>query len=199
MINTTFSVQGSYTRAFPKFQYRSGRSAGFTYIALLAIIVIIGISLGAAGKYWQNVMIRDKEEELLFRGDQYRRAIEHYFFALPGNPQYPQSIDDLLTDNRTAVGKHYLRRKYKDPVEGKYFTEIRDPLSNRIIGVHSGSNKKPLKHANFSKLDTDFKGKTKYSDWQFVSIIKVAPTGSTGPVTQQESASQNLGSKPVPQ
>ena len=34
------------------------RSRGFTYIALLAAIVIIGISLGAAGKDWSNVMQR---------------------------------------------------------------------------------------------------------------------------------------------
>jgi len=32
--------------------------------------VIFGIILGAAGKYWQSDIIRDKEE-LLFHGDQY--------------------------------------------------------------------------------------------------------------------------------
>jgi type II secretory pathway pseudopilin PulG len=198
MGSSAFRIQGSHSRTSCKFDSRSGNSAGFTYIALLAIIVIIGIGLGAAGKYWQNVMIRDKEEELIFRGNQYRRAIERYFFALPGNPQYPQSIDDLLTDNRTAVGKHYLRRKYKDPLTGKDFKLTRDPLSNRIIGVHSGSDKKPLKHANFPGIDADFAGKTKYSAWQFISSIKVASTGSAGPVTQQESASQNFRSM-VPQ
>ena len=40
---------------------RAKRNHGFTYIALLAAIVIIGISLGATGRYWSNVVLRDKE------------------------------------------------------------------------------------------------------------------------------------------
>lgn len=143
-------------------------SAGFTYIALLAALVIIGITLGAAGKYWQNVMLREKEEELLFRGDQYRRAIEKYYTSLPGRQQLPPSIDDLLKDSRSAAGKRHLRRKYKDPITGEDFEEIRDKLrGNRIVGVRSKSDKKPLKQANFPDLYKDFENKGKYSEWEF--------------------------------
>src|SRR5512136_371706 len=84
---------------------------GFTYIALLAAIVIIGISLGAAGKYWQNILQREKEEELLFRGNQYVDAIRRYSTPVLGRGRYPSSIDDLFSDS----SKRYLRRKYKDP------------------------------------------------------------------------------------
>jgi type II secretory pathway pseudopilin PulG len=178
MNSSTFRVQSFHSFTIRGYHYRTGESAGFTYIALLVIIVIIGISLGAAGKYWQNVMIRDKEEELLFRGDQYRRAIERYYFAIPGKLQYPQSIDDLLTDNRTEVGKHYLRRKYDDPITSETFLVILDPLTNRIYGVHSGSDKTPLKQDNFPEPHTDFAGKTKYSDWQFIATATTASTGA---------------------
>src|SRR5574341_508739 len=89
-------------------------SSGFTYTALLAAIVIIGITLGAAGKYWSHVMLREKEEELLFRGEQYRQAIERYYTALPGRNEYPPDIDNLLKDGRTATGKRHLREKYED-------------------------------------------------------------------------------------
>ena len=75
-------------------------SRGFAYLALLVAISIIGISLGAAGKYWQNVAVREKEEELLFRGDQYRKAIERYYYALPGRRQYPATIDNLIKDEQ---------------------------------------------------------------------------------------------------
>ncbi len=180
MSSSTFGFQESHFFTARELHHQPGKSAGFTYIALLVIIVIIGISLGAAGKYWQNVMTRDKEEELLFRGDQYRLAIEHYFLAIPGAPQYPQTIDDLLTDGRTEVGMHYLRRKYKDPMTGKDFKEIRDPLSNRITGVYSESNMTPLKQANFPGLYKDFEGKQQYSDWRFISSIITAPTASVG-------------------
>ncbi|MGE5173711.1 MAG: type II secretion system protein [Betaproteobacteria bacterium] len=155
---------------------------GFTYIALLAVLVIIGISLGAAGKYWQNVMLRDKEEELLFRGDQYRQAIERYYLAIPAKPQYPESIDKLLNDDRTSGGKRHLRQRYKDPFTGEDFIEIRDPLTNRITGVHSGSDKTPLKQANFPVPYEDFAGKEKYADWQFVSSIKAVQPGVLTPV-----------------
>lgn len=153
---------------------------GFTYLALLAAIIIIGISLGAAGKYWQNVAQREKEEELLFRGDQYRQAIERYYFAIPGRQQYPQSIDNLLKDERTPTGRRHLRRKYKDPVTGEDFVEIRDQLSRRIVGVFSASDKAPLKQANFSEAyqNQNFSGKEKYSDWKFLSTIYTSQTGT---------------------
>ena len=155
---------------------------GFTYIGLLAILVIIGISMGAAGKYWQNVVARDKEEELLFRGDQYRRAIELYYYAIPGRPQYPRTVDDLLQDPRSFAGKRYLRRKYKDPVTGEDFVavEVMDQTGKHIIGVHSPSDKTPLKQANFPDEYQSFLGKTKYSDWLFVASIQLQQPGVPG-------------------
>ncbi|MDD1749419.1 MAG: type II secretion system GspH family protein [Methanothrix sp.] len=172
----------------------SRNSQGFAYIALLVVIVVIGISLGAAGKYWSNVVLRDKEEELIFRGDQYRQAIELYYKAVLTAPQYPASIDDLLMDNRTATGKRHLRQRYKDPISGEDFVEIKDPTTNRIIGVHSPSDKQPFKQANFPPVysrkltplppragfpanPNDFEQKGSYSDWLFVSTIIPAPPG----------------------
>jgi type II secretory pathway pseudopilin PulG len=155
---------------------RSRNPRGFTYVGLLAILVIIGISLGAAGKYWQNVMMREKEEELLFRGDQYKQAIERYYSAVPGRPQYPRSIDDLLQDSRTSGGKRYLRQRYKDPMTGEDFVVIEnvDASGKHMIGVRSSSDKTPLKQANFPDAYQDFAGKGKYSDWQFMAVIQPA-------------------------
>jgi type II secretory pathway pseudopilin PulG len=172
MKSSKFIVQRSrfFTFRIPHSAFRN--SPGFTYIALIAAVAIIGISLGAAGKYWQNVMLRDKEKELLFRGDQYRQAIERYYFAIPGRPQYPESIDNLITDNRTAAGRRHLRQKYKDPMTNEDFVEIRDQLSRRITGVYSSSDKKPLKQDNFAEGYPEFAGKEKYSEWKFVSNLR---------------------------
>jgi type II secretory pathway pseudopilin PulG len=155
-------------------------SRGFAYLALLVAIVIIGISLGAATRYWANVSLREKEKELLFRGDQYRTAIERYVKANSG--AFPQNIDDLLKDPKTLT-KRYLRQKYKDPISGEDFVEMRDPSTNRINGVYSPSEKEPLKKADFPAQDNDFEGKTKYSEWQFVyklppGPIPPSPTGN---------------------
>lgn len=162
-------------------------SRGFTYVALLAGIVIIGIMLGATGKYWKAVMQRDREEELLFRGDQYRRAIQSYAEAVPGVVTYPQNIDDLLKDNRTAKGRRHLRQKYSDPITGGEFQLFRDQTKgNRITGVYSASDKEPIKQANFPDQYRDFEGKKKYSEWKFMHLPQQpgAPAGQQ-PVPQK--------------
>ena len=147
---------------------RFRNSRGFTYLALLAAIVIIGISLGSAARSWQNISLREKEEELIFRGNQYRLAIERYYLALPAKRQYPSTLEELLKDSRTPTGKRHLRQKYLDPITGKDFVLIQDPLSKRIIGVRSASEKKPLKQGNFPDELKDFEGKGQYAEWVFV-------------------------------
>jgi len=177
--SATFSFRGSASPSFrnPKSAIRNPKN-GFTYIALLAAIVIIGITLGSAAKSWQNIAQREKEEELLFRGNQYRLAIERYYNALPGRRQLPNSIDDLLMDSRTPVGKRHLRQRYPDPITGEDFEVVRDLFhGNTIKGVYSKSEKTPVKQTGFPAELKDFEGKAKYSEWQFI----VAPTVMTPP------------------
>jgi type II secretory pathway pseudopilin PulG len=185
MQNVKNSTHSSLFRN-PQFAIRN--SKGFTFLALLGAIIILGISLGAAGKYWQNVVQREKEEELLYRGDEYRRAIERYYTAVPGRTQYPTTLDDLLKDARTPQGKRYLRRKYKDPMTGEDFREIKDPLTNRITGVYSASDKKPFRQANFDYPYMEFAGKAKYSEWRFIAnaySTQTSTVGVTVPATQR--------------
>ena len=154
---------------------------GFTYIALLAAIVIIGITLGSAAKSWQNIAQREKEEELLFRGNQYRLAIERYYNAL-GRRQFPNSIDDLLMDSRTPVGKRHLRQRYLDPITGEDFEVVRDMFQgNTIKGVFSKSEKTPVKQAGFPEELKDFEGQTKYSEWQFIKEPASMTPAGLGP------------------
>lgn len=142
--------------------------AGFTYVALLATIVIISISLGAAGKYWSSVMKREKEEELLFRGDQYRSAIERYYTAKQPFT-FPNSIDDLLSDDRFPQAKRHLRKKFLDPVTNEDFELIRDlTKGNRITGVYSRSSQEPVRVAGFPDQYKEFEGKLMYSEWKFL-------------------------------
>lgn len=55
---------------------------------------------------------RIKEQDLISRGMEYRRAIQLY---VRKNKRYPQSLDDL----ERGTGIRYLRRRYKDPMTGK--------------------------------------------------------------------------------
>lgn len=154
------------------------RSPGFTYTALLAAIVIIGITMSAAGKYWQNVMQREREEELLFRGGQYQQAIERYFSAKAPNV-FPAEVEQLLKDDRFPQPKRHLRHQYKDPITGEDFELIRDQTKgNRITGVFSKSEKEPLRKTGFPDGLKDFERKTQYLAWKFVYTPQVVPPGA---------------------
>jgi type II secretory pathway pseudopilin PulG len=185
--SSKLNIQGpDQTLRTPHSAFRIPRERGFTYIALLAAIVILGISLAATGKYWSNILQREKEEELLFRGNQYVIAIDRYTNAISGVKRTPSSIDDLLNDSK-LMGRHYLRRRYKDPITGEDFVEIFTIIGSQtkqLIGVHSASDKEPLKQSNFptdQQYFKDFEGKKKYSDWQFVYSSQTPPPVITPP------------------
>src|SRR4030095_4823082 len=80
---------------------------GYAMAALLVALAIMAILLTVAMPVWRHEAQREKEAELIFRGEQYARAIALYR-AKNGN-QLPPSIDVL-------VQGRYLRKKYKDPM-----------------------------------------------------------------------------------
>jgi type II secretory pathway pseudopilin PulG len=169
-------------------------AAGFTLIAAMVAVTIIGIMLGATGQSWTMFMKREREEELLFRGMQYRDAIIRWNnggkipSTLPGaiqpvlqNKKPLMDLKDLLQDPGSAGTVKYLRQLYKDPITGKDFVPIPDANKN-IIGVASSSEDKPLKTSNFpEELKVFLADKKKYSEWQFVyGTQPAAAPGSIG-------------------
>jgi hypothetical protein len=55
---------------------------------------------------------REKEETLIFRGEQYKRGIQVF---VRKHKRYPTSLDELERFQEIR----YLRRRYKDPLTGK--------------------------------------------------------------------------------
>ena len=168
---------------------RYGSESGFTYITVLVVVVIIGIMLAAAGQTWTTITKRDREAELLFRGKQIRDAIERWRKPRPGGPPPHPIVDlkDLLKSPYSLQRVRYLRRLYQDPITGKDWVIIRDPVWG-IIGVASSSEAEPLKQGGFPDEFADFEGKKKYSDWQFVyrpQLPGAARTATTGAVPVQ--------------
>ncbi|HWH46272.1 MAG TPA: type II secretion system protein [Burkholderiales bacterium] len=148
---------------------------GFTYIGLLLFIALMGIALAGTGVIWHTEVRREKERELLFVGDQYRRAIGLYYERSPGVKQFPKAIEDVLLDRRYPNTQRYLRRLYADPVGGtSEWGWVRGPEGG-IMGVHSLSEGEPLKRAGFPLKYEVFEGKARYSDWQFL-YVPAAPS-----------------------
>jgi type II secretory pathway pseudopilin PulG len=83
------------------------RQSGYVLLGITIAIVIMGIFMGLAGPVWQTVMKREREEELLWRGRQYVRAIELYQKKYPG--AYPANLEILVKEK-------FLRKLYPDPM-----------------------------------------------------------------------------------
>jgi type II secretory pathway pseudopilin PulG len=86
----------------------SSNDRGYAMAALLVSIGVLMIIMSVAMPVWRTQAQREKEAELIFRGEQYARAVNLYTRKMgPGN--FPPSIDIL-------VQQHFLRKKYKDPM-----------------------------------------------------------------------------------
>lgn len=145
------------------------REEGFTYLWLLFLVAFMGLGLTVAAAIDSTVLQREREKELLSIGRQFRVAIERYYEThLPGsNREYPASLDNLLQDNRVPGIRRHLRRVFVDPMTGKAEWGLVS-VGGRIVGVHSLSEKMPIKQDGFEAEDIDFRGKQKYADWAFV-------------------------------
>jgi type II secretory pathway pseudopilin PulG len=140
---------------------------GFTYLALLLAVAVIGIGLAAVGQSWSTAAQRAKERELLFVGGEFRRAIRGYYLGSPGAQRYPRSLQELLEDKRFPFVRRHLRRMYRDPMTGGRDWGLVNAPEGGIMGVYSLSEAPALKTANFAEADRDLEGKARYSDWKF--------------------------------
>ena len=84
--------------------------------ALLVGLFVMGVMATVAMPVWPQAARREKEAELVFRGEQYARAVG-LFQRKMGPGTLPPNLD-LLVDQK------FLRRKFTDPITGKGFAPI---------------------------------------------------------------------------
>jgi type II secretory pathway pseudopilin PulG len=186
-------------------------NAGFTYIAVLVMVMIVGFLAAQGALVWKTRMQREKETELIFRGRQIRDAMRLYYGmatdvtmqntaatgggqagrvnkpqTIPPNAPMLNELKDLLQAPSSAGKKRYLRKLYLDPMTGNDFALIKDPATNRYIGVASTSEAEPIKKdfehdISVSDLEPgDFQDKKKYSEWQFICTHYPKPAIGSG-------------------
>jgi type II secretory pathway pseudopilin PulG len=175
---------------------------GYTLVALIVIVAVMNVLVAASLPYWSQVVKRDKEAELIFRGLQYAEAIR--VFQLRFN-RLPNTLDELIEVNPRSI-----RQLWKDPMadDGEWEpiraqagqagragegrgrqlaggtgpgggreeeTEGRrgrGPKTGPIIGVRSRSQEEAVR---------EFMGSSSYASWQFT--IELIPTPVTIPDT----------------
>ena len=127
----------------PRGRARRGnrREGGFTLAVVVVFTSVLLVALAGAVLNWQTAVKREREEELIFRGKQYQRALvlwyAHWSRTL-GTPQvvYPSTVDALLNTNN----KRFLRKKWKDPITNEEWRFIKVGPNNRpLLTVLPGS------------------------------------------------------------
>lgn len=167
-------------------------------VALLVTLSIMAIMMTAVMPVWRQMAQREKETELVFRGEQYARAIG-LFQRKTGPGALPPSIDVL-------VEQRYLRKKFKDPITNDDFApvllgaaapggtagtqpglrtggaqpggfgritspEAGTPTGAGITGVTSKSKDKSIRI---------YKGRTHYNEWLFTFTPPALTAGAGG-------------------
>jgi type II secretory pathway pseudopilin PulG len=165
-----------------------GRESGYSMAALLVTLAVMSVLMSVAMPVWRHQARREKEAELIFRGEQYARAVALYRSKPGNNNAFPPSIDVLVQ------GK-YLRKKYKDPMtkDGEFQPNFvaaqtqpqpgqpqpgqpQPPQSGQqgggIMGVRSKSQETSIR---------SYRGQTRYDQWAFNFNTVPRPGGATAP------------------
>ncbi len=102
---------------------------GYAMAALLVGMAIMAVVMSAAMPVWSTMAKRVKEDELVFRGEQYAHAIALYQRKYAN--ALPPSIDVL-------VNERFLRKKYLDPMTGQAFQPLTGAVGQASPGAGAG-------------------------------------------------------------
>ncbi len=114
---------------------------GYAMVALLILMAVMAVAMTVALPAWSTLTRREKEAELVFRGEQYARAIVLFQRKYAGT--FPPTVDVLVTER-------FLRKKFKDPITNEDFKTIAvgeavgtaqttNPLSPSATGARAGT------------------------------------------------------------
>lgn len=90
--------------------------------ALLVVLAVMSVLSSVALPAWRHAAQREREAELIFRGEQYARAVMLYQRRTPG--AWPPDVD-------TLVEGRFLRRAYRDPMtaDGEFRLVLQSELA----------------------------------------------------------------------
>ena len=140
------------------------KEKGFTLVGALILAALMGLSVVAYGELASHAAQREKEVELLFRGNAYRQAIAGYYKK---EQRYPKALAELVEDKRYPTPARHLRKLYPDPITGQTEWGTMEAPGGGIMGVYSKSEAAPIKSGGFSLANKSFAEVKRYMDWQF--------------------------------
>ena len=153
----------------------------YALVILMMLVTVLLISLTASLPRIYTQGQREKEEELIFRGQEYAKAIALYLRQFR---RFPTATKDLLQTN----GMRFLRREYADPMtrKGKWRFIHADasgtPIDSRTLA--RPKQPKPPGDSSSSSSSTDS------------SFASSAQNFGTGPNAQTPGAETNQEGEP---
>jgi type II secretory pathway pseudopilin PulG len=105
------------------------RERGYIMVVLLVAMAVGAIWMSALLPAWRQQVQRQREEDLIFIGEQYARSIVLYQMKNQG--AFPPNIEAL-------VSGHYLRKQWKDPITGEDFMVIGPTMTQQQPGRSTG-------------------------------------------------------------
>jgi len=141
-------------------------AGGITYLWALLAVALMGGALAAVAPIWTTAAQREREAELLFIGEQFRRAIGSYYEASPGPvKRYPATLADLLEDRRYPTTRRHLRRIYIDPMTRDTDWGVVLAADKTVMGVYSKARGSPFRRSIPASVTPGGQG---FGAWQFI-------------------------------
>jgi len=158
---------------------RRRAARGYALVVVMLMVVLASLAATVATSHAKVVVQREREADLLFVGDEYRRALQSYHTLVPagGVPQFPATLAELLVDKRFPNPVRHLRKLYVDPMTGKADWAL-ETLQGRIVGLHSTSAADPLRKAGFPAVDAAFADANSYVQWRFLASDTAGTVGA---------------------
>ena len=154
---------------------------------LLVAMAVMAVLMTVALPTWSQMIRRENEEELIFRGTQYARAIGLYQRRFANAA--PASVDVLIE-------QRMLRKKFKDPMspnedgEFQFLTAAGQAAAARTGGAPARGAAPPQPGAkpaggiigvaskNTGESLRAYNGKSHYNEWQFMGVEQTAQPGT---------------------
>lgn len=163
------AVAMAHGELLAKSENGSVRQGGFTMIAVLVMLLLVGLATQAVMQSVSQQAQREREEALLSTGLSYVRAIGAYYESSPGAvKRWPASLEDLLEDKRKLQLQRHLRELYPDPVNGSAPWELVLAADGGIQGVRSRSTKAPIRSGPVQWEELQLPAAHSYQDWRFM-------------------------------
>jgi type II secretory pathway pseudopilin PulG len=120
---------------------RRRSQSGYMLLVVLIMLALLMLALTALAPHIAGQIRREREAELMHRGQQYQRAIKRYFRKFG---RYPARIEDLESTSNIR----FLRKRYTDPITGKDDWKLIHPgeakITPKIFGQQAGAVGAPI-------------------------------------------------------